>query len=111
MDRKDYSAVMAANGRKGGIAKGKAYEKTVHKIINAFVNTELTQQEIALKFGVSQAMVNKYVNKDLLKIMRLEKRSVSKLFTDEEISKVLDKIKLEEELKTFGRKRQKKLKV
>jgi len=94
-----HSELMAALGKKGGIARGKKYEKRIVQIVQYFVNTRLNQQEIAEKLGVSQAMVNKYVNYDFLKIERLKHNSVEKIFTQDEINTILEKMQLEKELK------------
>ncbi|GAB3374761.1 winged helix-turn-helix transcriptional regulator [Massilia agri] len=99
MNQQEHSELMAELGRKGGLAKGAKYKIKVVKIIQYFVNTRLNQQEIAEKLGVSQAMVNKYVNSDFLKIERLKHNSVEKIFTEDEIDIILQKIQLEKELK------------
>jgi hypothetical protein len=68
----EYSQIMAENGRKGGYAKGQRYANKVPIIVLLFARTNLTQNEIAIKVGVSQAMVSKYTNDVNLKIQRLQ---------------------------------------
>jgi predicted transcriptional regulator len=113
MKPEDYSQIMAENGRKGGLAKGAKYKETITKIVQYFVTTRLNQQEIAEKLGVSQAMVNKYVCNDFLKIIRLQNTYVDKIFTKEEIGTILEKIQLEKELKKEAKilKPQKRIKI
>jgi predicted XRE-type DNA-binding protein len=95
----NYLEVLAENGRKGGIQKGLNYKKYIAKVIELFIaDRHLTQKDIAIKVGVSQAFVSKHTNYDCLKIERLERGDNSNL-TNIELEKILLKINLEKNLK------------
>ena len=93
MKPEKYSQIMSENGRKGGIAKGQAYHKKINQIIAYFINTNFSQQVIAQKLNVSQAMVSKYTNNDLLKIERLKNNVTSE--TEIKLNKLLLEIELD----------------
>ena len=93
MKPEEYSKIMADNGRKGGLAKGQAYHKKINQIIAYFINTNFSQQVIAQKLNVSQAMVSKYTNNDLLKIERLKNNITSE--TEIKLNKLLLEIELD----------------
>lgn len=98
MEPREYSKIMASNGRKGGLAKGKAYHKTINKIIACFINTNFSQKVIAEKLNISQAMVSKYTNNELLKIERLNKNIT--IETEKKLEKLLLDIDLDKKSNT-----------
>ena len=93
MKPEEYSKIMADNGRKGGIAKGQAYHKKINQIIAYFINTNFSQQVIANKLNISQAMVSKYTNNDYLKIARLQNNMTAE--TEIKLNKLLLEIELD----------------
>ncbi|ABE29058.1 hypothetical protein [Paraburkholderia xenovorans] len=86
------------NGRKGGEARAKKFwPKIKHSIILFIRFPELNQDEIAKRVGASQAFVSKHTSYNALKIARLSAQSDS--MSEDELEALLEKIKLEVELK------------
>jgi predicted XRE-type DNA-binding protein len=72
MPNDKYREAMAANGKLGGLARGKKYEKIYPQIEHLFITTTLTQAEIAKKLKVSQAMVSAHMSDPYFKLKRLQ---------------------------------------
>ena len=90
----DYSETMAENERKGGIAKGKKYLKTIKQAIMLFITQpQMTQQDIAFKLGVSQAFVSKYTSHPAIKLRRLNGKNIN--IDDDVLLRMLLKIDLD----------------
>lgn len=97
----NHSDVMAENGRKGGFAKAEKYKPLIREVIRLFVTRpRMTQQEIAMRVGVSQAFVSEHTKSPYLKMGRYERliKDISGDLTDEEVEKILFKAKLEKTL-------------
>ena len=95
----DYSEIMAENGRKGGFAKAEKYKPLIREVVRLFVTLpRMTQQEIALKVGVSQGFVCEHTKSPFTKLQRYERliKDIVGDLTDEEVDKILLKSKLEE---------------
>lgn len=95
----DYSEIMAENGRKGGFAKAKKFKPLIREVVRLFVTRpRMTQQEIALKVGVSQGFVCEHTKSPFTKLQRYERliKDIVGDLTDEEVDKILFKAKLEE---------------
>ena len=99
----DYSEMMAENGRKGGFAKAEKYKPLIREVVRLFVTRpRMTQQEIALKVGVSQGFVCEHTKSPFTKLQRYERliKDIVGDLTDEEVDKILFKAKLEEKFLT-----------
>lgn len=85
-------------GRLGGKTRAKKYVPLARKVVWFFVcKPDMTQEEIALKIGVSQAFVSKYTNNLYIKQARIN-NSIKKLvkdLTEEDLNRLLLKAKLE----------------
>ena len=59
MNNNEHLERMRDIGKKGGLSRGKKYNKNIAKAVNLYLNhPELNQQEIAKECGVSQAFVS-----------------------------------------------------
>ena len=92
-----YSEAMAEKGRKGGLARGKKYLKTIRQAIMLYITQpQMTQKDIAEKLGVSQAFVSKYTNHPVFKSKRLMNKGFD--LDEEQLLKLLLKIDLDRKL-------------
>lgn len=65
-------------GRKGGIAKGQKYKSLINNAIYLFINSNLTQKQIADMLDVSQGFISKHTNNSDIKILRLQSKKCQK---------------------------------